>query len=256
MGRSKRSRLAIEASIEVTRIAAMLGRETRSARRRRHLTQAALGARVGLRQGRISDIERGRGDTLPLGTWVLLGLAVGRPVAVSLSRDLDPGDGLLDAGHLEIQEYLLARLALGSASRRVELPTRPADPSRSIDVCLRDDHRRLIVVLEAWNRIGDLGAAIRSTNRKLAEAAGLANALEGETGLEYRVAGCWILRATAANRNLVRAYPSVIQSALQGSSVGWVQALVSGSLPPAKPGVVWFDPARRKIVPIRFGRHG
>jgi len=253
MGRSRRSHLAIEASVEASRLAAVLGRELRAGRRRRHLTQAACGARVGLGQPRISEIELGRGQTASLGTWVMLGLAVGRPLAVSLTRALGEEEYPADAGHLEIQEFLLTLPPFRAAVRRVELPTRPIDPSRSIDVAVIDDRRRVILVIEAWNRFGDLGAAIRATNRKVAEAQGLVAVREGETGTSYRVAACWVVRATAANRALVRRYPAVLRAALPASSRRWASALTAGAEPPLEPGLVWFDAGRGSVIPMRLG---
>ncbi|MBI3746504.1 MAG: hypothetical protein HY264_08310 [Chloroflexi bacterium] len=194
----------------------------------------------------------GRGQTASLGTWVLLGLAVGRPLAVSLTRANDADGVSADAGHLEMQEFLLALPAFRAAVRRVELATRPIDPSRSIDVAVIDDRRRLILVIEAWNRFGDLGAAIRATNRKVAEAQGLAATRRGATGASYRVAACWVVRATAANRALVRRYPAVLRAALPASSRLWASALSAGGDPPVGPGMVWFDAGRRAVVPIRL----
>lgn len=83
---------------------------------------------------------------------------------------------------------------------------RPADPRHSIDICVRDPRHRVLFVQEAWNTFGDLGAAIRSTNRKTAEATDLAATLDD--GPPYRVATLWIVRPSAPNRALVRSVPA------------------------------------------------
>jgi DNA-binding XRE family transcriptional regulator len=251
-------------AVEARRLAASLGQDLRRARSSRGLTQRRLGDRVGLSQARISQIESGFGGSLPLASWVTLGIAVGRPLAVGLSRP--PATGPADAGHLDIQEFILSLPIAGGQTRHVELPTRATDPSRSIDVCLRDVASGRILILEAWNRIDDLGAAIRSTNRKLAEADGLAAATGPDvapplaargvpprasrkpaTGPDRPIAvavhACWIVRVTAANRRLAQRYPGILRAAFPASSAAWVRALTTGSQPPSESGFVWFDSA-------------
>ena len=204
------ARLSRDGRIEASSIAGTLGRELRASARRRRLTQVELGRRVGLSGARISEIERGQGSGASLETWVKLGKAIGRPLAVSFSRDVDAGEPR-DAGHLAAQELVLG-LARGHGRRAdFELPTRPSDPSRSIDVALRDDLARALIVLEIWNRLDDVGAAARATSRKAVEAEGPAMVV-ARSGPAYRVALCWLLVDTAANRGLVAHYPEILQS--------------------------------------------
>jgi transcriptional regulator with XRE-family HTH domain len=238
MSTSKRTDVEIAGAAEATRLAITMGRELRSARKRLRFSQQRLGERVGLRQSRISEIERGGGTTLPLGTWLALGIAVGRPLAITLSRPiLDPD--LVDAGHLDIQEGLVALAAHHRYPVRVEFATRPSAPSYSVDVAARDHDGRYLL-LEGWNRFGDLGASIRSTDRKTAELRALS------PGADIRV--CWVVRATAANRALFRRYPGIIRSRFPGSSTAWARALTDGTEPPAEPGVVWWTDGRPTAV--------
>jgi hypothetical protein len=113
------------------------------------------------------------------------------------------------------------------------------DPSRSIDVNWRSDRSRRLMVMEAWNMIGDVGAGVRSFQRKLADAAELGIATGGE--LPYATHGVWVVRATARNRALVQRYPEVFRAAFPGSSAAWVRALTTGAEPPTEPGLVWCD---------------
>ena len=232
-------------------MAESLGREVRDARIRLHLTQAELAARVGVHQTSISGIELGRGAGVSLETWVALGVALGRPLAVSFSKPLDRTMATpADAGHLEIQEALLALAAATGRRAVAELPTRPADPAHSTDVALRDDTHRVLILEEAWNTFGDVGAAIRSTNRKRAEAEERAVVLGGD-GAPYRVASVWIVRATAANRALVARYPHLFATTFDGSSRAWKRALTDGEAPPDRPGLVWFDAATGRLIAWR-----
>jgi hypothetical protein len=80
-----------------------------------------------------------------------------------------------------------------------------------------------------------LGAAARVTSRKLAEVEGAAVAaavLAARNGPPHRVAMCWLLVDTAANRRLVARYPEILEARFRGSSVGWVRCLADGAPPP------------------------
>jgi transcriptional regulator with XRE-family HTH domain len=247
---AKRTNEQIVGDREAGAIAAALGRGLRDGRRRLRLTQEELGRRVGVGPSRMGQLERGRGDRAPLRLWVALGIAIGQPLAVSLSRAA-AADRVADAGHLEMQEFLLA-LARGTGRRATfELATRPAEPWRSTDVGVRDDTHRVLILEEAWNTIGDVGAARRSTARKHAEAERLAIAIGGDR--PYRVASVWIVRATAANRGLISRYPAVFASACPGSSLAWVRALVDGNAPPEATGLVWCDPMAGCVFAWRRG---
>lgn len=214
---------------------ARLGTDVREARSHRHLTQRRLGVRVGLSQSAISRSERGLGGGLTLDAWQRIALALNITLRVTLQRD--PLAETADAGHLGSQELAL-RLGRAVGYRGlVELPTKPAEPWRSIDVALVDDARRRIMVGECWNSIGDVGAAARTSNRKQAEAEALAAARWGEQA--HAVGLVWVVRATARYRALVARYPEVFAARFPGSSAAWVRALIAGGELPRLPGLVW-----------------
>lgn len=247
MRRHKRRSAVIAGARESRAIAATLGRDTRTTRLARQLTQAALGARVGLSQSEISHLELGNGAPTPLETWVAIGIALGRPLAVGFSRDIaDPAPR--DAGHLLAQELLLRLAEATGRVGRFELTTRPDNPSRSVDVGEIDRMNRVLILLEIWNRLDDIGAATRSTDRKVSEAADLATAQDGP----LRVASCWVLVDTAANRAIVRRYPAILRARFGGSSAAWVRALVDGTPPPADPGLVWVDVRAGRVTELRL----
>lgn len=253
-GSPRRHRLTdaqAEAARLTTTLGITLGGEARKERRRQRRTQQEIGNDIGVDQARISQIERGQGQNGPLELWVALGVALGRPLAVSFSKLLDRTMTTpADAGHLEIQEALLALAAATGRRAVAELPTRPADPAHSTDVAVRDDAHRVLILEEAWNTFGDVGAAIRSTHRKRAEAEERAVVLGG-AGPPYRVATVWIVRATAANRALVARYPHLFAATFDGSSRAWTSALTDGEAPPDRPGLVWFDAATGRLIAWR-----
>ena len=249
MERHRRTNVEIQGATEARSIALALGRELRTTRTRRHMTLAQLGRRVGLSGARIGELERGDGATAPLETWVKLGKALDRPLAVSFSRDIEPREPS-DAGHLAAQELVLRLARQHDRRADFELPTRPSDPARSIDVALLDGAARALIVVEIWNRFDDLGAAARATTRKVSEAEGVAVLAAGD-GPPYRVAACWLFVDTAANRRLVARYPEILESRFPGSSLGWVRCLTEGLPPPPEPGLAWIDPRSGRIVPLR-----
>ena len=93
----------------------------------------------------MSQLERGAGSNAPIELWMSLGVAVGRPLAVSLSKPLGD-ERVSDAGHLEMQEALLT-MATATGRRAVpELPTRPLDPRHSTDVAVWDQPNRTLIL--------------------------------------------------------------------------------------------------------------
>jgi transcriptional regulator with XRE-family HTH domain len=213
------------------------------------MTQRQLAARIGVHQSWISRIELGRGHVLALQTWIAIGVAIGQPLAVAFSRPLGETREPRDAGHLAMQERLLTLARETGRTASFELPTRPSDPSRSIDVCVRDAHHRVLIIAEAWNSFGDVGAAARSTVRKRAEAADLAATIDD--GPTYRVASVWVVRPSATNRRLLARFPRIFGAACPGSSRGWARALTSKADPPMEPGLVWLDPVGGRITEWR-----
>jgi hypothetical protein len=198
----------------------------------------------------MSEIELGAGATLPLGTWVRIGIALDRPLAASLSREIAPEPR--DAGHLAAQELLLRVARATGRTGSFEVPTRPSDPSRATDVGLRDDAHRVLIRVEIWNRLDDLGRAMRDSDRKDAEAATHAQFANPP----YRVATCWLLVDTAANRALVKRYPEILGTRFTGRSSAWARALDDRREPPMLPGLCWIDPHAGQISALRLGRAG
>jgi transcriptional regulator with XRE-family HTH domain len=253
MRRRNRTPLAADARQHNREQLSQMGLALRTSRQRRHLRLSDTAARTGLSASAISAIERGRGGTFSLDSLQLVAMASGRRLEVRLSSDAQAEPA--DAGHLAIQELVLRLGRAAGFGRRFELPTKPADLARSSDVGLRDDRRRLLLLVECWNTIGDVGAAARSSDRKRAEAEQLAVAIgplrEDDTVEPYRVRACWVIRATARNRALVARYPEVFATRFPGSSARWVAALTDGADPPELPGLVWCDVAATRLFAWR-----
>ncbi|HXX59900.1 MAG TPA: helix-turn-helix transcriptional regulator [Candidatus Sulfotelmatobacter sp.] len=259
MARRKRPELVAQSRRLNLEQLARLGGTVAESRRRRRWSQATLAGLVGLSQSAISLVELGGGGTLSLDAWQRIGLALDRPLRIELSRDVreEPAD----AGHLAIQELVVRTARRAGWTARFELPSRPSNPTLSTDVGLRDDAHRRLALVECWNTFGDLGAAARSTNRKVADANGLAAAIGGgrpadrdhldEPGPTYEVGTAWIVRATRRNRELLARYPELFASRFPGSSVGWLRTLTTGAPMPTEPGLVWCDVAATRLYAWR-----
>jgi transcriptional regulator with XRE-family HTH domain len=256
MRRIKASTASVVAGRRETQsIAATLGRDVRAARRRRHLTQAQVAERAGCSRARYAELERGNGASATLELWVRVGFAVGRPLAVGLSRETsaDGAPGVpLDAGHLAAQELVL-RLGRGHGwQASVELATSTARVPHVADVVLRNDIARVLILLEIVNRAGDLGAVARATDRKASDIEAMA-ILAGDHAGPYRVAVAWLLVESAANRRLVATYPEFLRTRFRGSSALLAASLMDGAPPP--PGewaVAWIDPAAGRVFGVRW----
>ena len=222
-----RTRLVREAEQANREQLVRLGDEARQARHRRRMTQAQLGARVGLSQSAMSRLERGGGGGMTLDA--LQRVAVALEVTLRVGFQRDPLGETADAGHLAMQELVLRLGRAAGYTGSFELATKPAEPWRSADVGLADGAHRRLIHVECWNTIGDIGAAARSSARKQAELADLAIARWGTDATTGLV---WVVRATARNRSLVARYPEVFGSRFPGSSRGWVDALTTGEPPP------------------------
>jgi transcriptional regulator with XRE-family HTH domain len=249
MRRLKRPELVAEAKRRNREQLAALGLQIRSSRERRGLTQRGLGERIGLSQSGLSKIERGLGGSFSVDTWQRLGLALDRPLQLELLRD--PRADPADAGHLAIQELVLRAAAAAGWRAMPELPTRPGRSWRSGDVVLRSEIPRALVLVECVNVLGDVGAAARSFDRKLIDLEELGVTLGH--GQPYRTAGCWVVRASRSNRELLRRYPSLFSARFPGSSLAWLRALAAGGPPPQGPGLVWSDATASRLLAWRRG---
>jgi hypothetical protein len=174
--------------------------------------------------------------------------ALGRYLRFEFARD--PQAELADAGHLDIQELLLRVTATGGWERVFEARSRESGTDRSVDVRLLQRRLRRLVVGECWNTFGDLGAATRSSERKLRDAEEQAVALAG-VGPPFQVGLVWIVRDTKANRDLVAKYEHIFASRFRGSSAGWIRALTQHGPLPTQPGLVWCDVRATRLVARR-----
>jgi transcriptional regulator with XRE-family HTH domain len=241
----RRSQLAVEVARRNQEQRMRIGGEIRTMRERRGWTRTELARRAGIGRMVESRVERGL-TRLDLDALQRIGVAMDRPLLVSFGRDVLERPA--DAGHLAMQEILLRIGRTTGYSGTFELPTRPSEPWRSVDVGLTAATAHRMILAECWNTIGDVGAAARSTNRKRSELEDLA---VGRWGADAEVGVVWVVRASARNRSLLQRYPEVFAARFPGSSRDWVMALTTGTPPPTEPGLIWCDVGATRIFEWR-----
>jgi transcriptional regulator with XRE-family HTH domain len=243
----RRSDLSIQAAQRSRDQRIRIGGEIRAMRERRGWSRTELARRAGI--GRMVESRIERGEThLDIDVIQRIGLAMDRPMLVTFGRDLM--DGPTDAGHLAMQELVLRLGRASGFAGSFELPTRPSEPWRSVDVGLIDDPGQRVILAECWNTFGDVGAGARSTSRKRSELEAMA---VGRWGASSGVGVVWVVRATARNRALLQRYPEVFGSRFPGSSRAWVEALTRGTAIPNEPGLVWCDVGATRVFEWRRG---
>lgn len=241
----RRSQLAVEAARRNQEQRGRVGGEIRAMRERRGWTRVELARRAGIGRMVESRVERGT-TNLDLDVLQRIGVALDRPLVVTFGRDILEAPA--DAGHLAMQELVLRVGRAVGYTGTFELPTRPSEPWRSVDVGLTCATQRRMILAECWNTFGDIGAAARSTNRKRSELEDLA---VGRWGQDAKVGVVWVVRATARNRALLQRYPEVFDARFPASSRVWMVALNEGTSLPSEPGLVWCDVGATRIFEWR-----
>ena len=229
----RRPVVAAEAERRSRERRARVGGDIRAIRHRRRWTQAELARRAGIGRSVVGRAERGVG-MLDLEALERIAAALGVSLVVSVGRD--PADDVADAGHLAMQELVIGLARRAGFTTQFEMPTRPSEPWRSSDVGIGSDVQRVAIDIECWNTFGDVGAASRSSTRKVAE---LDRAAVARWGTDGRAALVWVVRSTTRNHALVARYPEVFASRFPGSSIAWLRALMEGADVPFEPGLLW-----------------
>jgi transcriptional regulator with XRE-family HTH domain len=221
----RRTQRQVSADDRAHKLAVHLGRSLKQARGDRGYSQATAAAAAGLAQTSWSELECGLGAAVSLRVWVRAGDAVGADLRAYLER-ASAADQPRDAVHLRHQE-LVARLAMDGGWQ--------VDPEASLtsagvaDLLLT--RRSEVALVEIWNWFGDVGDAFRSWDRKLERL---------RSGTDDPVSGCWIVRATRRNRDLLASHRTIFAARFPASASHWLGALSDPRAPmPVQPAILW-----------------
>lgn len=211
------------------------------------LTQAALGARIGISQTAVSKLERGRASSFSMETWAATAAALGFEL-VSYFDGAPSGDAPVDLEHLRRQALVVAAAARGGWRAHPEHDIRtPQGRQLTIDVLLsRPSHRELCVV-EVWNWLADVGHAWRNHAAKI-------EAVQGSSP-SHQVSGLFVLRGTRRNRALVGELTTLFRTRFDASSVRMLASLQDPGVRAVRgSAMAWTDASATRLLPARLGR--
>lgn len=102
-----------------------------------------------------------------------------------------------------------------------------------------------LALVEIWDWFADVGDAFRSWDRKL----------ERLTARHDRgVSGCWAVRATRRNRELVAAHATLFAARFPGSGTAWLAALADPQhAMPERPAFLWVTVRGYRLFAARLG---
>ncbi len=214
--------------------------------------------RAGMSRGRWADLEAGRGGDAPIATWSRAAFAVGGSLDAWI-KQTSATTPPKDAVHLRHQE-LVIRMSQGGGWTALpeEFLDREARTSRAADVLLtrRSPNNKAQREYALWNVtdwIEDAGAVVRDFTRRLDATDRYATArMQGDEPVPIS-AGCWLVRATRRNRELVGEHRHFFRGRFPGSGRAWLAALTTPDAPlPKKPALLWVSVAGDRITPARF----
>lgn len=252
---ARRTDEQIQADIAAGVLAEALGKAPREARATAGLTQAEVGRRSGLAQTSISLMERGMAVGVSLRTWVRAASVVGVTLKAYLSQVSTAGRPT-DAVHLRIQE-LIARTGLqGGWSSMPELAIDDAARgSRSLDLWLErqaSEGSFEVLAVEVMDWFDDVGVRFRDWDRRLERVRQLATgsrSVDGPAGVRLPiVAGCWVVRDTRRNRELVREHATLFGARFPGQGRSLLAALTGASPLPSESTLLWVDVAGERLI--------
>jgi len=247
-----------QADVLVGRLGVML----KDARLRAGMTQATAAQSAGLSASTWSWLETGRDGRVTVATLNRAAVAVGAALNAYI-KGASSATQPRDAIHLRNQELVIRVAAQGKwQPLPEELIDRDARTSRAADVllCRRSAGRRsagrpaCYAIVEIWDWLEDVGAAVRDWGRRLDAVERYAIAqMVGDEPLP-RVSGVWVLRATQRNRQLVNDHRSFFRARFPGSGRAWLAALTDASAEmPAQPALLWVSVSGDRLYPARLG---
>ncbi|MEO8438536.1 MAG: helix-turn-helix transcriptional regulator [Chloroflexota bacterium] len=142
------------------------GLSVRALRRRRGWTQQRLADQVRVSRSVIVRIEGGRADRVPVHTLVLVATALGATLNVRLAWQGDALDRLLDAGHAEIVERVLAILRIPGWEVATEVSFNVRGERGSIDILAFHGATGSLLVIEVKSVVPDMQAMLHGLDRK------------------------------------------------------------------------------------------
>jgi transcriptional regulator with XRE-family HTH domain len=215
-------------------------------------TQQEAAGTAGISRGTWSGLEVGGDGRVTLATWNRAAFAVGSRVDGFLKR-ASAASQPRDAVHLRHQELIIRVASQGGWRALPEEPIdREARSSRAADVLL--ERGTEYALIEVWDWFDDVGGALRDWDRRLSALERYAIARMTIDAPVPRHGGCWVLRATHRNRQLVQEHRHLFRSRFPGSGSVWLATLTTpGRRPPDEAALLWVAVGSTRLFPARLG---
>lgn len=142
------------------------GLTIRALRRRRGWTQQRLADHVRVSRSVIVRIEGGRADRVPVHTLIRVATALGATLNVRIAWQGEALDRLLDAGHAEIVERVLALLRSPEWQVATEVSFNVRGERGSIDILAFHAATGSLLVIEVKSVVPDMQAMLYGLDRK------------------------------------------------------------------------------------------
>jgi len=246
---------ADNATVELQR---KIGKMLRDGRTRERLTQNTAAGAAGISQGEWSDLERGD-KSATLATLNRAAFAVGGSVDAWI-KQTSAAAMPKDAVHLRNQELVIRLSTTGDwTPLPEEFLDREARTSRAADVLLwrrsaQNAAQREYALWSVTDWIEDVGAVVRDFTRRLAAVDRYAVARMQDAEPVPSTGGCWLVRATQRNRQLVAEHRHFFRGRFPGSGRAWLASLGDPATPlPKEAGLVWVSVGGDRVFAARLG---
>lgn len=216
-----------------------------------------MATRAGISRGRWADLEAGRDGSATVATLNRAAFAVGGSLDAWV-KQTSAADQPKDSVHLRNQELVIRMSKPGGwEPLPEEFLDREARTSRAADVLLRrrgQDGVREYALWSVTDWVDDVGAIVRDFTRRLAAVDRYAIArMTGDDPLP-RTAGCWLLRATRRNRQLIAEHRHFFRARFPGAGRAWLAALANASAPlPKDAALLWVSVNGERLFAARLG---
>lgn len=179
-------------------------RALRALRKRKHWSQATLGAKLGISQQEMSKRERGDASECSIGFVERWASALGAYLAVDLRVDGEPA--LFDARHAAIQEWLVRWLVACGWQVVAEASVNHFGDRGRVDVLAFHPLLRILLIVEIKTRLLD----VQDTLGRLDVKVRLASELARQQGWSpTSVVPAFVMRDDGTNRRRVAAHAAL-----------------------------------------------
>ena len=254
---SPRTRRQAAADRHADELARQAGKALREARRALRKSQSETARIAGISRTRYADLEVRPDGGVTLAVLARAADAAGGRLRLYIAG-ATAADQPRDAVHLRIQELLVRTAEPGGWKGLPEHAIdREARSSRAADVLLNRGGEWAL--FEVWDWFDDVGASFRDWDRRLARVEALAISRmppvddEDAEPLLPRVSGCWVVRGTRRNRDLVRDHSHLFRARFPGSARAWIAALTTATTMPSAPALLWVTVDGSRLYPSRLG---